>query len=302
MYTKRTNGTLSGIIPPIITPLTEKYELDVPKVEKVVDHCIKGGVSGVFALGSTGEACRVSRKVWQDMLAETIKVAKGRTTVFCGCVDTSTERTIEDIKIAEQLGAEYVVATAPFYIQYSAQSEILRHFEKIAASTKLKVVMYNIPCMVHCSIAPETAAQLADIDNIVAMKDSSADWEFVQRLLFHLEGKNISFFNGAEELCGAAMEFGADGCVPGLGVYFPELFVDMYKAALAGDTEKVYQLQKQCWAVRKSLSVGKHWLPAMKHIGYHLGLCNDLTTFPIEPLTDAEKKEIDRILLDVMGK
>ena len=274
-------------------------------VLRVLNRKMKNGAASLqkrrrFLSGIHCEACRVSRQVWRDTIENTIKAADGRVTVFCGCVNTSTERTIEDIKEAEQLGAKYVVATAPFYIQYACQDELLRHYEKIAASTKLNVVIYNIPGMVHCSIAPETIAKLADIENIVAVKDSSADWEQVQRLLFMLEGKDISFFNGAEELCGPAMEFGADGCVPGLGVFFPELFVNMYEAAKAGDTEKVYQLQKQCWAVRKSLSVGKHWLSAMKHIGYHLGLCDDVVSFPIEPLSESEKTEIDRIVDTVM--
>ena len=205
--------------------------------------------------------------------------------------------TLENIKEAEQLGAKYVVATVPFYIQNTCQDEIIRHYEKIASSTDCNVVVYNIPGMTGTCIAPETIAELAKIDNITAFKDSSADWEHFQRCMYLLEDADISIFNGAEELCAAAMVFGADGCVPGLGCLFPKVFKDMYDAAQKGDVQAAYGFQRQVWHVRKSLSVGKSWLSSMKYLGYLLKLSStDYTSFPIEPLTDAEKTKIDQIV------
>ncbi|MCI8524668.1 MAG: dihydrodipicolinate synthase family protein [Oscillospiraceae bacterium] len=294
---KVTKGTLGGIIPPIITPLTREGTLDEAGLRRVVDHCIAGGVSGVFAMGSTGEAMRTSRQVWRDTLRVTLDQTAGRVPVFCGIVDTTTERALENAKEAEQLGAEYLVATSPFYIQNTCQGEILRHYEKLAASIGQKLVVYNIPGMTNTCIAPETIAELAKIDNVVAFKDSSADWEHFQRCLYLLEGASLSIFNGAEELCAAAMVFGADGCVPGLGCVFPKVFVEMYKAAQAGDVAGASALQRKVWHVRKSLSAGKSWLSAMKYLGCHLHLSGtDQASFPIEPLTDAEKARIDRLV------
>jgi len=292
-----TKGTLGGIIPPIITPLTEDGKLDKAGMCKVIDHCIAGGVTGIFTMGSTGEAMRTSRDVWRDALKTSLEHVNGRVPVFCGVVDSTTDRALENIKEAEQLGAEYVVSTVPFYIQNTCQDEILRHYEKLAASTNCNVVVYNIPGMTNTCIAPETIAELAKIDNITAFKDSSADWEHFQRCLYLLEGADISIFNGAEELCAPAMIFGANGCVPGLGCLFPKVFKDMYDAAENGDIQKAYDLQRQVWLVRKSLSVGKSWLSSMKYLGYMLKLSDtDLASFPIEPLTDAEKARIDQLV------
>lgn len=292
-----TKGTLGGIIPPIITPLTKEGKLDRDGMCKVIDHCIDGGVTGVFTMGSTGEAMRTSRDVWREALKVSLEHVNNRIPVFCGCVDSTTERALENIKEAEQLGAKYVVATVPFYIQNTCQDEIIRHYEKIASSTDCNVVVYNIPGMTGTCIAPETIAELAKIDNITAFKDSSADWEHFQRCLYLLEDADISIFNGAEELCAAAMVFGADGCVPGLGCLFPKVFKDMYDAAQKGDVQAAYGFQRQVWHVRKSLSVGKSWLSSMKYLGYLLKLSStDYTSFPIEPLTDAEKTKIDQIV------
>jgi len=292
---KITNGKITGIIPPIITPLDEKGQLDTQGLKNVIEHCISGGVTGVFAMGSTGEAMRVSRKTWKDSLKCSIETAGDRIHVFCGVIDSGTERVIENIKEAEQLGAEYVVATVPFYIQNCCQDEMIRHYEKIAGSTNLKVVVYNIPDTTGTRIEPETIAALSKIDNIVAFKDSTNNWEHFQRCLFLLKDADISIFNGAEELCSAAMIYGADGCVPGLGCIFPEVFVEMYNAARAGDIARTFELQKQVWKVRKSLTAGKSWLSAMKYLGKLRNLSStDKASFPIEPLTEMQKKQIDQ--------
>ena len=290
------NEKLSGIIPPIITPLKKNGDLDKEGLKRVMEHCIKGGVNGIFAMGSTGEAMRVSRNTWKETIKAAINITDERVPVFCGVVDSSTYRTIENIREIEQEGAKFVVVTAPFYIQNTCQAEIIRHFEQICASTKLKVIAYNIPSMTSSKILPESFLELSKIENLVAIKDSSADWEHFQRILFLLENEDISVFNGAEELCSAAMIFGADGCVPGLACFYPELFASLYTAAKSGDIETAYLLQKKVWEIRKALFVGKSWLSAMKYISKKIGLSADFVSTPIEPLTVAEKERINSIL------
>lgn len=286
----------TGIIPPIVTPLTEAHELDRDGLARLIDYDIKGGVTGVFTMGSSGEAMMTSRKVWLDTIKACVELTKDRCKLFSGVIDTSTVRVIENIKRAEDVGATTFVVTPCFYLQNVCQDEILRHYEKVAASTKSEIVIYNIPCMTHVNIDPETVREIAAIDNVVALKDSSADWERFQRFLFLLEDRDIAVFNGAEELCSAAMIFGAQGCVPGLANYFPKMFVDMYDACKAGDIAKAYQLQRDCWDVRKALNVGKHWMSAMKYIGSKLGFGANLASDPIEPLTTEQMRGIDEIV------
>lgn len=292
---KITNGKITGIIPPIITPLNEDGTLDLEGLTRVIEYDIAGGCSGIFVMGSTGEAMRVSRQTWRDTINNACRIAGDRVHVFCGVIDSSTERVIENIKTAEQFGAKYVVSTVPFYIQNCCQDEMIRHYEKIASSTALNVVVYNIPSNVGTKIEPETVARLAQIENIKAYKDSTADWENFQRCLFLLKDADISIFNGAEELCAAAMLFGANGCVPGLGCIFPKVFVDMYNAAQEGNIELAFQLQKQVWLVRKALFAGQSWLSAMKYLGKYTGLSStDYASFPIEPLTTNQKNMINQ--------
>ena len=282
-----------GIIPPIITPLTEERRLDEEGLRKLIDFDIENGVHGIFAMGTSGEAMMVRREDWLRTLEVTVDQVKGRVPVFCGVIDSSTERVIKSVKQAEQVGATNMVVTPAFYLQNTCQDEILRHYEAVASATKNNIVVYNIPGMVHATIQPETIAKVAEIDNVVAFKDSCADWEHLQREMFLLEDKDIAVFNGAEELCSVAMVFGAQGCVPGLANFFPKLFVDMYDAAQKGEVRKCYELQKQVRELRKCLFYGKHWMSAMKHIGATMGFGSDVAMLPVEPLTDEQKKQVD---------
>ena len=294
MFEMKTRYT--GIIPPLITPLTKDRTLDEEALFRLVDYVIEGGVSGIFAMGSSGEAMMTTKSVWRDTLKACLRAAGDRCKVFCGVIDTSTVRVIENIKTAEDLGASIFVVTPCFYLQTSCQDEIIRHYEKAAASTKGSIVVYNIPGMTHVNIEPETIRRIAEIDNVVAMKDSSADWERFQRFLFMLQDRDIALFNGAEELCAAAMVFGAQGCVPGLANFFPKMFVDMADAAKKGDIGRATELQRDCWEVRKSLMVGKHWMSAMKYIGSRMGFGENISSDPIEPLTEEQMRQIDRII------
>lgn len=288
--------TFKGIIPPIITPMTMERKLDKKALYRLIDYDISSGVSGIFTMGSSGEAMMTSREVWLDTIDSTIRYVAGRVNVFCGVIDSSTIRVIENIKVAEQLGAKNMVVTPAFYLQNSCQEEIIRHFEAIAKNTSSNIIVYNIPAMTHVTIAPHTIQKIAEIDNVVAYKDSSADWESFQRVLFLLENYDIAVFNGAEELCSVAIIFGAQGCVPGLAGFFPKLFVDLYHAGVHGDIKEVYRLQKDVWELRKSLRTGKHWMSAMKHIGSSMNFGADITSMPCEPLTSEEAKTIDQIV------
>lgn len=292
----RNRERFSGIIPPLVTPLTENETADLPALHRLLDHCIKGGVTGVFVNGTSGEALRVSDQVWEQMTRETLRRAEGRIPVFCGAIDTSTSRTIQRIRRIEDMGGRLAVCTPPFYLTSFGQDEILRHFDKIANSVDIEIALYNIPETTHANILPETVARLADYENIVAYKDSTADWQQLQRALIRLQDKDIAVFNGAEELCSVSMMHGADGCIPGLANFMPELFCELRQSCLDGDLEKSRQLQQTIIAIRSCLFVNGCWVSAMKGLLelFHLGTAH--ISAPLLELSKAQKDEIMEIL------
>jgi 4-hydroxy-tetrahydrodipicolinate synthase len=288
--------SLQGIIPPLVTPLLQDERLDSEAIGRLVEFLIDQGVQGIFVMGTSGEAMSVTNEVWRAAIERTLEVAAGRVPVLCGVIDSCTSRVLERVRAAEDMGAKIVVVTPGFYTQTTCQEEIVRHFEAICRSTRLQVAAYNIPATTHSNILPETIRRLADLENLIAYKDSAGNWEQFQRNLFVLEGSHIALFNGAEELCAASLVFGGDGCVPGLANFFPKLFVDLFTAAHAGDIRKAYDLQKKVWEIRKVLYVGRSWMSAMKYLARRAGFGSDRAAAPVEPLTAREKREIDHVL------
>jgi 4-hydroxy-tetrahydrodipicolinate synthase len=294
--TNETGKYYKGIIPPIITPLTQALELDTEGLNALIAFLVKQGVSGIFVGGTSGEACYLSEPTYQKLCAHTIEQVGGRVPVLLGAIEPSTVRVIERIKMLEQFGAAFFVVTPAFYLQNSTQDEILRHFEAVCASTAGTVAAYNIPGTTHVNILPETAAKLDAFDNILLYKDSCADFEQIQKDAVFLKDTKISLFNGAEELCAASMTFGAQGCVPGLANFFPKLFIDCCEYALTGKLQEARVLQEKIIRVRKCLFFGSHWMAAMKYLSKRMGFGEGGLSLPIEPLTDANIVQIEKLL------
>jgi len=288
--------TIDGIIPPLVTPLLDDERLDGEALRRLIDFVIAEGVSGVFVLGSSGEAMSITDTVWRATVGKAVEAVAGRVPLFCGVIDSSTSRVVEKVRAAGDLGVETVVATPGFYLPPAGQDEIVRHYEAICRSTRLKVAVYNIPAATHVNILPETIRRIADLDNVVMYKESSADWEQFQRCRYLLEDTPIRLFNGAEELCAASLIFGAAGCVPGLANFFPRLFVELYEAARAGDIQRCYALQKRIWEIRKVLFVGSSWMSAMKYLAARMGFGGEVSAAPPRPLSAGQKQEVERIL------
>lgn len=288
--------TYTGIIPPIVTPLTPQEELDSDALQKLISFDIENGVSGIFVNGTSGEALRLPDHVWQETMRTALAASFGRIPVFCGAIDTSASRVIERLKTIEECGGKIAVCTPPFYLTSFGQDEILRHYDAICRSTDLEIAVYNIPETTHANILPETISRLAEYDSIVAYKDSTADWQQLQRAMILLKDKDIAVLNGAEELCCVSMLWGAGGCIPGLANFVPGLFVQLQNSCRAGCLEEARQLQEQINAIRKAIFVSGCWMAGMKGILELFGLGSRTVSQPLQAVTESQLDEIRRIL------
>ncbi|WP_215700993.1 dihydrodipicolinate synthase family protein [Clostridium sp. MCC353] len=287
-----------GIIPPLVTPLNADETLDEQALRRLIRFCINGGVSGVFVGGTSGEAMRVSDSVWEAAARTALDEAAGQVDVFCGAIDSSTGRSIEKIKKIEAMGGKLAVCTPTFYIKNFGQDEILRHYEKICRESEIEIAVYNIPNTTHVNILPQTIARLADNEKIVVYKDSCADWQQLQETIILLEDRDISVFNGAEELCFVSLMCGAQGCIPGLANFFPELFADQFKACREGRAEDAYGLQKKINRVRKCLGKGPSWVTVMKYLLELYGLGQPYVSSPLAPMNGEQKEMVQQVLKD----
>lgn len=289
------SSQLQGVIPPMITPLTEDGAIDLDGLQRLVAHLLSGGVSGIFVLGSSGEGPWLTPTQSQQVIEGVATAVNGQVPVLAGILEPSTRRVLEMLELAERAGADAVVATTPYYFESDAAVH-LHHFASIARSTDLAVVLYNIPSKTHAPLSVETVAQLLDIENIVGIKDSSGDWEQVSGLMALRQIRpDFRILQGAEGLSGRSLLAGVDGLVPGLGNLMPSLFVRMMAAARAGDEETVRTLQAQVNALGLLHSHG-HWLACLKYAVALLGLSGEAASGRPHALPAAAKEAIQTIV------
>ncbi|MFJ8859196.1 dihydrodipicolinate synthase family protein [Streptomyces sp. NPDC102451] len=227
--------TYSGVIPPVVTPLTADGELDRVSLERVVGHLLDGGVSGLFALGSSGETAYLTPAQQDEVIKVISSASAGQVPVLVGAIETTTNRAIERARAAAGLGADAVVATAPFYTRTHA-TEIDRHFRDIAAAVDVPLLAYDVPVCVHSKLDPELLLPLAADGVLAGVKDSSGDDGSFRRLAIGArELPGFSVLTGHELVVDAMMLSGADGSVPGLGNVDPHGYVRLHEAAVRGD-------------------------------------------------------------------
>ena len=226
-----------GVIPPVVTPDTPDHELDVPSFERLINYMIDGGVDGLFFLGSSGEVVFSTDERRDQIVREAVRIVAGRVPVLVGIIDTETERVIEQGKRAIALGADALVATAPFYA-LGGPVEAEEHFRCLhEAFGDVPLFAYDIPVCVHTRLGWKMLAKLGAEGVLAGVKDSSGDDVSFRYLCQENEklGHPLSVLTGHEIVVDGAYLSGADGSVPGLANVEPKGYVRMWKAAQEGD-------------------------------------------------------------------
>jgi 4-hydroxy-tetrahydrodipicolinate synthase len=287
---------LRGIVTPMATPLAGPDTLDRPAVERLVEKLISGGVSGVFVLGTTGEAPGLSYRLRSELVDRVCSVVAGRVPVLVSVTDTSTTETINFAKHSAQAGASGLVLAPPYYFELS-QPELLRYLKRLTPELPRPVYLYNIPSLTKTPFAPETVRAAADLTNVYGVKDSSGDLTYFAELIRKLADRpEFAILCGPEELLAQTMAMGAHGGISGGSNLWPELFVGLYKAALNRDTERIAELQAMVAEIGKNVynlrPEGSSYLRGMKCALSVLGCCRNVMAEPYEPYGQDETEKI----------
>ena len=157
-----------GIIPPIITPLTDEGEVNYPVLRQMVNHLIDNGVHGLFPLGTTGEFYAFDDDTYRKILETVVDETAGRVPVYGGASHITTRGVIRLVKICEEVGVDAVSVLTPMFVSQT-QDELYNYYKTIAENTTLPIIMYNNKPKTNVTITPATVAKLADIENIVAV-------------------------------------------------------------------------------------------------------------------------------------
>jgi len=274
---------LDGIIVPLITPLTPDESLDERGLEKLIEHVIAGGVSGIFILGSSGEGPALPDATKERLVRAVCAQAKGRVPVLVGAFGVGTRQTIDLARRLARCGGDAIVITAPFYFSQT-QAEIVAYASAVARAQDVPTMVYNIPQMAKTIIEPDTIAQLARVSEIIAVKDSWGDLtRFQQTLAVKKTRADFGVYQGAEGVAALSIARGANGAVLGLANVAPKLCCDLYAAARNGDWARAWALQERLMVLWQLHTHGQ-WLPCLKMAVSQLGICGATTSAPFAPL------------------
>ena len=253
-----TTKKFTGVIPPVVVPLTQGRELDVPSFERNVNRMIEAGVDGLFILGSSSEVVFSTDQRRSDIIQNLVRIVDGRVPVLAGIIDTETERMIEHGKRAEQMGVDALVATCPFYALQGID-EIEWSFRCLHDALNLPIFAYDIPVCVHNKLDTDMLVRLGKDGVLAGVKDSSGDDISFRYLVMGNEdaGHPMSILTGHEVVVDGAYLSGADGSVPGLANVEPYGYVRQWKAALEGDWETVKKEQDRLARIMRITAVTK---------------------------------------------
>jgi 4-hydroxy-tetrahydrodipicolinate synthase len=288
----------------MVTPLADRESLDLPGVQRVVEHILSAEVAGLFILGTTGEGPSLSYRLRQELIEVVSERVAGRVPLLVGVTDTAFAESVALAEFAADAGAAAVVLAPPYY--YSArQDELARYVEHFAAESPLPVFLYNLPSLTKTVFELVTLRRLIEVPNVVGLKDSSANMIYfhsVRRLARARPG--WSLLVGPEELLAESVLLGGDGGVCGGANLFPRLYVDLYQAARCGDLPRARQLHDDVMRIATSLySLPGHGAPVtagLKGVLDSWGICGDVLAEPFGPLSEDHRRQI-RQRLESLG-
>jgi dihydrodipicolinate synthase/N-acetylneuraminate lyase len=294
----------TGIFPPLVTPLSGPDDLDVPGLERLIEHVLEGGVHGLFILGTTGEGPSLSYRLRRELIERTLRQVGERVPVLVGITDTAAREMVSLGTFAAERGAEALVLAPPCYFPNS-QPELLEYIRRAARILPAPVFLYNMPTHTKTHLEIETVRRAFDEPNIAGIKDSSGNMVYFHHLIaLAAQHGSRPVLMGPEELLGDAILFGGSGGVSGGANLFPRLYVSIFEAARDGRLARVRELHDLVLKISGSLyqvgSYGSGFLKGLKCALSLRGICSGGMADPFQGFAGVEVERV-RDLLDPLA-
>src|SRR5712692_9374742 len=277
---------LSGGLPALVTPLHRDGSADEAGIKRLVEHVIAGGVHGLLPLGSTGEGASLGERTRWQVLRFVVEAAAGRVPVICGVAQPHLEGARAEVAAAARLGAGAALVAPPFYY-LTDQATVRAFYRRLAADSKIPLLLYNIPQFTKVYAEPATVAELATDGTIAGIKDSSRDFEYFQNVRLatrHLD--HFRMFTGSDTMLLASMAMGGDGTICGAANVAPSWVVRVFDEFRRGDWNSARADQEALIELVNLLRAGV--FPASIKAALQLqGICEPWPAPPTAALDDA---------------
>jgi 4-hydroxy-tetrahydrodipicolinate synthase len=278
-----------GTFTALVTPFRDGA-IDGAAFEKLIEAQIAGGVTGVVAVGTTGESPTLSHEEREEAIRLAITISRNRCQVIAGTGSNSTQHAVADTKMAENLGADGTLLVAPYYNKPS-QEGLFRHFQTIARETKLPIILYNIPGRCGVDIGPETVTRLAaQCGNIVCIKEASGSVERVSELRARLPDE-FTILSGDDSLTLPFMAVGAVGVVSVASNLFPAEVCALVQAYESGDVRTAQGLHRRLFPLFKDLFIEPNPVPVKTALGWR-GVMSGEVRLPLCEMSEANQARL----------
>ncbi|MHB8566697.1 MAG: 4-hydroxy-tetrahydrodipicolinate synthase [Nitrososphaerales archaeon] len=284
----------SGVIVPMVTPFKGESmsEVDYESLDRLTDHLIENGVSGLMPLGTSGEFALMSKSEREEVVQRVVRQASGRIPVIAGISEPGTQNAITLARSAQKAGADALIATGPFYFK-TTEDGLLLHYQMLLDCSELPLMIYNIPGYVGYNIPPQVVKKISDRNpgRVVGVKFTTNDLVLFLEYIRVL-GDTMQIMIGSDSLFTAALDIGAAGGVLGSANVLPREVCSIYTNFKQGDMKQARELQKRVDGFTSAMIIGTY-PAAVKYALKLIGLnCGDVRP-PLVPLSGQEMDVVE---------
>lgn len=284
---------ITGSIVALATPMHDNGDIDWENLDRLVEFHIKEGTDSIVAVGTTGESATLNTKEHCAVMDRVIKTVAGRVPVIAGTGANSTSEAIELTQEAKNLGADACLLVTPYYNK-PTQEGLFRHHEAIAKAVDLGQVLYNVPGRTAVDMLPETVARIAEIDQVIGVKEATGDLVRAKQVI-DLVGNKIAVYSGDDETAYKMMLMGGHGNISVTANVLPKKMAELCRLALAGKAEEAEALNNELMAMHNVMFSESNPIP-VKWALHQMGRMTAGIRLPLTPLDEKYRSNLQQVL------
>lgn len=274
---------LGGSMVALVTPMHADGTVDWDSLAELVDWHVDQGTDGIVAVGTTGESATLGFREHDEVIERVVELVDRRVPVIAGTGGNATDEAIRLTRHAKRTGADACLLVCPYYNK-PTQEGLYRHFHAVAMAVDIPQILYNVPARTGVDMLPETVQRLAEIDNVVALKEAKGSIERIHELI-ELCGDELMIFSGDDGTAMESMLVGAKGDISVTANVAPAMMHDMCAAAVAGDRERAETLDAKLQHLHTALFLEPNPIP-VKWALYEMGRIEPGIRLPMTPLDE----------------
>ncbi|MBL7822621.1 MAG: 4-hydroxy-tetrahydrodipicolinate synthase [Saprospiraceae bacterium] len=274
----------------LITPFNQEKEIDYPALQKLIEHCIAGGVNSLISMGTTGESVTLTKEEKAQLLAFTIKQAAGRAQIIVGIGGNNTQEVAEEIESLDTTGISAILSSSPAYNKPS-QEGIYQHYMALEKVAKLPIIIYNVPGRTASNLTAETTLRLAHASSKFAgVKEASGDLAQATKIIKD-RPEHFLVLSGDDPLALALVGIGGDGVISVIANAYPKEFSQMIRMSLNGDFNAAQKINNTLFDLHKWLYIDGN-PSGIKAACHLLGICENEFRLPLVPMAAANYQKL----------